>query len=58
MAHSHQQHRDKGRKRVAHVLKSAGYGHGGRAPSEKRGGGVDPGRQPELKAASAEHSDT
>jgi hypothetical protein len=38
--HSHQQHRDKGRKRVAHVLRSAGYTHGGHAPCKKRGGGV------------------
>jgi hypothetical protein len=39
MAHSHQRHRDKNRKRVAHVLESAGYGRGGCAMPKKKAGG-------------------
>jgi hypothetical protein len=42
MAHSHQQHRDKGRKRVAHVLRSGGYAAPVHktAPGKKVGGAI------------------
>ena len=54
MAHSHAKfaaHRTATR-RVAHIL-----GHAKTAPHKKRGGSVDPARQPDLKGESAEAGD-